>query len=115
LDEDKLREVYAACDVFALLPFDEPFGMVFPEAAARGLLLIGPDHGGPFEILDGGRLGWVCDPFQPAAIAEALHRIRSLPDGEADERRSIADEACRARFSEAAIVPQLVRAFAGGE
>jgi glycosyltransferase involved in cell wall biosynthesis len=112
LAEAKLREVYAACDVFALLPLDEPFGMVFPEAAARGLLLVGPDHGGPFEILDGGRIGWVGDPFQAESIAEAFARIWSLSDHEVDQRRSIADEACRSRFSESVIGPQLVSAFA---
>jgi glycosyltransferase involved in cell wall biosynthesis len=114
LSEDKLRDVYQACDVFALLPLDEPFGMVFPEAAARGLLLVGPDHGGPFEILDGGRLGWVCDPFLPESISEAFQRIWSSSDAEVEARRSAADDACRARFSEAAISPQLVKAFASG-
>jgi len=37
LPDRELDRVYDACDVFALLPLDEPFGLVFPEAAARGL------------------------------------------------------------------------------
>lgn len=112
LPENALQDVYAACDVFALPTFDEPFGMVFPEAAARGLLLVGPDHGGPFEILEGGRIGFVCDPFDAGTLADALHRIWSLSDDEVDKWRSRADESCRARFSEATIAPQLMRAFA---
>ena len=86
--------------------------MVYPEACARGLLLIGPDYGGPFEILDGGRLGWIRDPFLPEALADALHRVWALSDAEVDARRIEADRACRSRYSEAAIGPQLYRALA---
>ena len=111
LSEEKLNAVYAACDVFALVPIDEPFGMVFPEAAARGLLLVGPDHGGPFEIIDGGKLGWACDPFSPDSIAEAFAEIWALSDTEVDRRRAAADQGCRARYSESAIGPQLVEVF----
>ncbi len=95
----ELERVYAACDVFALLPIDEPFGMVFPEAAARGLLVIGPDHGGPREILDHGRYGWSVNAFSPEALAEALMAITRLPDGEVDRRRDEADRVFRQRFS----------------
>ena len=114
LSDAQLRRVYDACDVFALLPLDEPFGMVFPEAAARGLLMIGPDHGGPLEILDNGRLGWCVDAFSPEALAQALSQVASLSDAEADRRRAQADHACRARFAEAVVGPQLRRAITGG-
>lgn len=113
LPEAELDEVYAACDAFALLPLDEPFGMVFPEAAARGLLLVGPDHGGPLEILDGGRLGWTVDAFSPEALAEALHRIWHLDDAEVDRRRAEADRACRTRFGREVIGPQLMALVSG--
>lgn len=114
LPEADLRRVYERCDVFALLTLDEPFGMVYPEAAAKGLLLIGPDHGGPFEILDGGRLGWCIDPFAPEALEQALEEIWALPDTEVDRRREEADRACRARFSESVIGPQLRRMISKG-
>jgi glycosyltransferase involved in cell wall biosynthesis len=110
LPEKELDQVYDACDIFALQPLDEPFGMVFPEAAARGNLLVGPDHGGPYEILDGGRLGWPCDPFSPEALAETFQRIWALSDAEVDARRARADGACRSRYSETVIGPQLLRA-----
>lgn len=109
LPDNELRRVYERCDVFALLTLDEPFGMVYPEAAAKGLLMIGPDHGGPFEIMEGGRLGWCVDPFDPAALADALGEIWLLPDAEVDRRREEADRACRSRFSEEAIGPRLKR------
>lgn len=108
LPDQDLRRVYEACDVFALLTLDEPFGMVYPEAAAKGLLLVGPDHGGPLEILDGGRLGWTIDAFSPEALGEAFEQIWSLDDAEVDRRREAADRACRSRFSVAAVGPQLM-------
>ena len=109
LPTEDLRAVYEACDVFALLTLDEPFGMVYPEAAAKGLLLVGPDHGGPLEILDGGRLGWAVDAFSPEALCQALEEIWSLDDEEAERRRQAADTACRARFSLEAVGPKLLR------
>jgi glycosyltransferase involved in cell wall biosynthesis len=106
-DAHRLEELYAACDVFALLPLDESFGMVFPEAAARGLLLIGPDHGGPVEILEGGRFGACLPAFEPEALAEALQELDALTDMEVDRRREAADQACRARYGSAAVLPLL--------
>lgn len=108
LPDEDLRRVYEACDVLALLTLDEPFGMVYPEAAAKGLLMVGPDHGGPLEILDGGRLGWVVDAFSPEALAEALAQVWHLDDAEADRRREAADQACRARYGIEAVGPQLM-------
>jgi glycosyltransferase involved in cell wall biosynthesis len=113
LSDQDLRKVYEICDVFALLTLDEPFGMVYPEAAAKGLLLVGPDHGGPLEILDGGRLGWTIDAFSPEALCEALEQVWALDDSEADKRRREADAACRDRFSLPAIGPRLMQLVKG--
>lgn len=111
LPASDLAALYRRCDVFALLPLDEPFGMVFPEAASRGLLLVGPDHGGPREIMEDGAYGWGVDPFDPEAFAEALARIWSLPDAEVQRRREEADAACRARYLPEVVGPQLLRAL----
>ncbi len=111
LPQEALQKIYEACDVFALLPLDEPFGMVFPEAASRGLSLIGPDHGGPLEILEGGRLGQAIDPFNPDAVVEALEKVWSSDDETLERQREAADRACRDRFSTAAVLPALIRAL----
>lgn len=111
LDASGLESLQRQCEVFALLPFDEPFGMVFPEAAARGLLLIGPDHGGPLEILDEGRAGLATDPLDPEAFADSLARLASLSDAEAEARREAADRSCRARYSAEVLEPRLLEAL----
>lgn len=113
LPDAELRLLYDACDVFALLPIDEPFGMVFPEAAAHGLLLIGPDHGGPLEILEGGRLGGICDPFSPEALAERLAEIWSLDDATVNRKRAETDRACRARYAPEVVGPRLLQLVTG--
>jgi glycosyltransferase involved in cell wall biosynthesis len=108
LSDAALGELAARSDVFACLPLDEPFGLIFPEAIARGLLVLGPDHGGPVEILDGGRFGELVDPLEPQAIADGFARLASLTDAEADARRELGDAACRARFSPQVVGARLV-------
>ena len=108
LDAVTLDMVRDACDVFALLPVDEPFGMVFTEAMAQGLLCIGPDHGGPSEILEGGAVGWTVDAFSPEAVAAALEEAVTMRDDAADKRRQAAFASVRGRFS----AKQMVRALA---
>lgn len=113
-DRVRLDAVYSACDVFALLPLDESFGMVFPEAAARGLLLLGPDQGGPVEILEGGQFGACLPVFEPEVLAEALDAIERLPDASVDARRREADTAFRSRYGRDAILPMLRTWVLGG-
>lgn len=109
LPQAELERVYDACDVFALTPIDEPFGMVFPEAAARGLIMIGTDHAGPAEILDGGALGYLCDPFAPEALCEQLQRIAAESDVHHDGMRARCAEACVSRYSASTLGPKLLR------
>ena len=111
LPQTELNRIYELCEVFALLPIDEPFGMVFPEAASRGLLLVGPNHGGPAEILEHGDLGFVVDAFAPDELASVFERIVALSDEQAHQLRERADRACRARFAAATVGPQMVSAY----
>ena len=108
LPDAQLEQIYAQCELFALVPFDEPFGMVFPEAAARGLLLVGPDHGGPFEILEGGKLGAVVDACSVEALGDAMERAFRLDDAEADRTRERTAAACLARFGTEAVGRRLM-------
>jgi glycosyltransferase involved in cell wall biosynthesis len=107
LDEAALEELSARCDAFACVPLDEPFGMVFPEAMTRGLLVLGPNHGGPLEILDGGRLGEAVDALSAEALADGLARIARLSNAEADERRLRAAASVKQRFSRAATLSRM--------
>ena len=112
LPDAELDRLSARSDVFACLPLDEPFGMVFPEAIGRGLLVLGPDHGGPAEILDHGRLGEVVDPLDPEAVADGFARLQRLSTADAERRRSAADLACRQRFSAEVVGPRILTLLA---
>ncbi len=103
LQTAELDVLSAECDVFAFAPVDEPFGMVFPEAASRGLLMVGSNHGGPREILEDGAIGELCDPFDADSIASAIKRTLALTDSQADSRRIAADASVRARFGADAV------------
>ncbi len=97
LDATASAELEARCHVFALLPFDEPFGLVFVEAALAGLVVLGPDQGGPREILAAGGFGAAAE--DPAAIARALAAIRAMPAAELAERRAALRRSCTERFT----------------
>lgn len=96
LDATASAELESRCHVFALLPFDEPFGLVFVEAALAGLVVLGPDQGGPREILAAGGFS---ASAEPAAIARAFAEIRARPAQELEERRAALRRQCLERFT----------------
>ncbi|MDX2183561.1 MAG: glycosyltransferase family 4 protein [Gemmatimonadaceae bacterium] len=109
VSRERMDALAAACDVFALVPVDEPFGMVFPEAAARGLLLVGPDHGGPLEILGRGQFGAVCDAFSPAAVAQAIRDLLARDDAALAALRVQAATAMHERYAASVVLPNFER------
>ena len=108
VSDEALAQLRERCDVYALLPLDEPFGLVFPEAAAQGLLLVGPDHGGPYEIMEEGRLGWPCDALSGQAVCDAFSAILDCTDAALAVRRQLADQSCRARFASGIQAPWML-------
>jgi glycosyltransferase involved in cell wall biosynthesis len=98
ISPEHLVELRAQCHGFAAMPADEPFGLVFAEALAAGLVAIGPDHGGPVEILGGGEFGLIADPFTSASVADALSRFAEMNFAARRELRERAFVAARRRF-----------------
>jgi glycosyltransferase involved in cell wall biosynthesis len=107
LDEPALAALRRGCHGFAALPIDEPFGLVFAEAAAAGLVTIAPDHGGPREIVLDGAAGLLADPFDDADVAHAFARLAALDDGERERLRRTAFDAARLRFDRARLAERL--------
>lgn len=103
-----LDRLYELCDIFLLLPIDEPFGMVFPEAMIKGLIVVGPNHGGPNEILQNGQLGITCDAFTPMAVANGIEKVLAMSDSEVIQLRASAIESCRGQFSSNRLGEQLL-------
>ncbi len=61
--------------VFCLPAKYEPFGLSLIEAMAAGLPVVATSSGGPPEITDGGRFGYLADPDDPGDLATQLLRL----------------------------------------
>jgi glycosyltransferase involved in cell wall biosynthesis len=92
----------------------EPFGRVVLEALACGIPVLAAQAGGPLEIVEAGRSGWLVPPNDPAALAGAMIRAAGAdlaPLREAARRRA------ESRFSadrHAEEVARLLRTVASG-
>ena len=81
--DDRLADLYACADVFALPCRDrwlgleqEGFGIVFLEAAACGVPQVAGDSGGTADAVAHGETGLVVsDPRDPGQVAAALRRL----------------------------------------
>jgi glycosyltransferase involved in cell wall biosynthesis len=62
----------AACDVFALPSYQEPFGLVYLEAMAMKKPVVALNDGGTPEVVEHGRSGLLTPPGDLFALAEHL-------------------------------------------
>jgi len=63
---------YQRCDVFCFPTLGEPFGKVVVEAMACGKPVVASDVGGPSEIIENGRTGFLVPPAKPRAISKKI-------------------------------------------
>jgi glycosyltransferase involved in cell wall biosynthesis len=60
--------IMAACDVFAMPSFEEPFGLVYLEAMAMQKPVVSLDNGGTPEVVEHGRSGLLAPPRDIGAL-----------------------------------------------
>ncbi|MCH8485901.1 MAG: glycosyltransferase family 4 protein [Candidatus Cyclonatronum sp.] len=82
---DELPELYSACDLFVMvpktiLPDVEGFGIVYLEAGACGLAVIGSNSGGVPDAVEDGHTGLIVPEQDPAALAAAIERMITAPE-----------------------------------
>jgi glycosyltransferase involved in cell wall biosynthesis len=79
-EREDVPEIVRALDVLLLPSWEEPFGRALIEAMALGVPVVATDVGGPREIVQDGRQGYLVAPREPAAWARAIARIAQAPD-----------------------------------
>jgi glycosyltransferase involved in cell wall biosynthesis len=88
INDSELVALYQRSEVFVLPartvldsrnPKGEGFGIVFLEAMAFGKPVIGPNDGAPAEIIRDGQTGFLVDPEDSTAVAEALSTLLANP------------------------------------
>ena len=80
VDRDVLERAYATAAVFALPSSKEGFGIVYLEAWANGLPVIGSRFGAAGEVIDDGVDGITVDPADAPSLADALVRLLRDPE-----------------------------------
>jgi len=71
--------VMRSADLVILNSIDEPYGLVVCEAMASGTPVLSACAGGPLEILDNGRYGWLLPAHDPASMADTILDLARNP------------------------------------
>jgi glycosyltransferase involved in cell wall biosynthesis len=74
-----IASLLAACDIFSLPSFEEPFGLVFAEAMAMKRPVVALTNGGTPEVVEHGRCGLLSPPGDIDALAANLLRLLDDP------------------------------------
>jgi glycosyltransferase involved in cell wall biosynthesis len=109
-DHDTLPAFLSAADVLALASVREQFGQVLVEAMSAELPLIAVNRFGPAEIVEPGRTGWLVEPDDREALANAL--VAAVNDAEERRRRGLRARATAvARYAWPALARRVAETF----
>jgi L-malate glycosyltransferase len=78
-EREDIPQIIRALDVLLLPSWEEPFGRAVIEAMALGVPVVATDVGGPREIVEDGREGYLREPRAPIAWAQAIRSLAESP------------------------------------
>jgi phosphatidyl-myo-inositol dimannoside synthase len=81
--EEDLPDLYRVADLYVMPSSQEGFGIVYLEAAACGLKVVGGKGGGSGDAVPDERIGVLVEPSDETALVEAI--VRLLGQGKADQ------------------------------
>jgi N-acetyl-alpha-D-glucosaminyl L-malate synthase BshA len=106
----RIEELLAVSDLFLLPSIQESFGLVALEAMACGVPVVASRLGGIPEVVIDGQTGFLCEPRDVEAMAQAA--IRILSDKDLNDRfAKAARQRAEGVFSEQMIMPLYQRAY----
>ncbi|GAA2811557.1 glycosyltransferase family 4 protein [Streptomyces showdoensis] len=76
---DDLARIFASLDVFAHTGPYETFCQTVQEAMASGVPVVAPAVGGPLDLVDHRRTGFLVPPDDPDAVREAVAALAAAP------------------------------------
>lgn len=79
-ERSDVAQIMAACDVFTLASFEEPFGLVFLEAMAMQRPVVALNNGGTPEVVEHGLSGLLAPAKDVAALAGDILTLLKDPD-----------------------------------
>ena len=79
LEGNELGAAMASLDVFVHTGPHETFCQTIQEAMAAGVPVVGPDAGGPRDLITSGTTGWRYHPDRPAEMVEAVAALLADP------------------------------------
>ena len=77
---EDLARLMASLDVFVHPGTDETFCQAAQEALASGVPVVGPASGGPVDLVEHGRNGWLWPTEDPAVLRGAVATLLADPD-----------------------------------
>jgi glycosyltransferase involved in cell wall biosynthesis len=75
-----IPEIMAACDVYSMPSFEEPFGLVFLEAMAMKKPVVALNNGGTPEVVEHGRSGLLSEPADIETLAKNVVALLRQPE-----------------------------------
>ena len=87
-EREDVPEIVRALDALLLPSWEEPFGRTLIEAMALEVPVIATSVGGPSELIEEGREGYLVQPREPRRWADAIERIARSRDGGAEMGRA---------------------------
>jgi glycosyltransferase involved in cell wall biosynthesis len=79
-EREDVPALMRALDMLLLPSREEPFGRTLIEAMALGVPVLATNVGGPSEIIENGREGYLLSPSEPDAWAQAIRTVAESPE-----------------------------------